>query len=169
MVSSDKLRACKLLSLSVEHFLACVYPEVLSRVLSGVLSIGGVLRRVLSRVLFLSFHHVRKHSVAMAHPDFRELLRTEGVRAKKSFPHRGFGPFSVPFFLCPLMSRRPQFWGTILAVFWVLLVANPLPPTPFETADFASFCFFSSSVGRGHNREEHTMERALVHALLHCF
>ena len=41
-------------------------------------------------------------------------------------------PFSAPFSLCPLMSTRTQFWGRIFAVFWVLLVANPLPPTPFR-------------------------------------
>ena len=28
------------------------------------------------------------------------------------------------------MSRRTQLWGTIFSVFWVLLLANPLPPTP---------------------------------------
>ena len=30
-----------------------------------------------------------------------------------------------------LMTRRTQFWGPFFAVFWALLVANPLPPTPF--------------------------------------
>ena len=41
------------------------------------------------------------------------------------------GPFSALFSLCPLMSKRTQFWGNCFPVFWVLLVANPLPPTPF--------------------------------------
>ena len=58
--------------------------------------------------------------------------RTQGVGARKSLPHHKFRPFSAPLFLCPLMSRRTQFWGTFLAVFWALLVANPLPPTPFR-------------------------------------
>ena len=47
------------------------------------------------------------------------------------------GIFSAPFFLCPLMSRRTQLWGTFFAVFWALLVTRS--PTPsrqplFETS-----------------------------------
>ena len=39
--------------------------------------------------------------------------------------------FSEPFFLSPpFRRRRAQLW-TIFAVFWILSVANPLPPTPF--------------------------------------
>ena len=58
--------------------------------------------------------------------------RTEGVGARKSLPHHKFRPFYCPFFLCPLRSRRTQFWGTFFAVFWALLGANPLPLTPFS-------------------------------------
>ena len=32
----------------------------------------------------------------------------------------------------PLTRSRKQFWGPFFAVFWALLVANPLPPTPFR-------------------------------------
>ena len=40
--------------------------------------------------------------------------------------------FCVLFFLCPLRSRRTLFWETLFAAFRALLVANPLPPTPFR-------------------------------------
>ena len=66
--------------------------------------------------------------------------RTEGVGARKSPPHHKFKPFYYPFFLCPLRSRRAQFWGTFFAVFGALLGANPLPPTPFsKTSDHSRF------------------------------
>ena len=49
----------------------------------------------------------------------------------RSFVCQWFRPLSCTLFLlCPLRRRRTQFWGTILAVFCALLVANPLPPTP---------------------------------------
>ena len=40
--------------------------------------------------------------------------------------------FAVPFSYATLRRRGTQFWGSIFAVFWALLVANPLPPTPFR-------------------------------------
>ena len=44
-----------------------------------------------------------------------------------------FRPFFLrPFSYAPLMSTRTQFWWTILAVFWALFAANPLPLTPFR-------------------------------------
>ena len=39
--------------------------------------------------------------------------------------------FSSQFFLCTLRRRGTQFWELFCAVFWALLGANPLPPTPF--------------------------------------
>ena len=45
---------------------------------------------------------------------------------------RDSGLFSAPFFLCPLRRRGTRFWRTFLALFGGLLVANPLPPTPFR-------------------------------------
>ena len=58
--------------------------------------------------------------------------RTEGVGARKPLPYHRFGPFFCPLFLCPLVSSRTAFWGAFCAVLWALLVANPLPPTPFR-------------------------------------
>ena len=52
--------------------------------------------------------------------------RTEGVGARKSLPYRRFRPFFGPFSCAPLMSRRTQLWGTILAVF-----CSSLPPSLF--------------------------------------
>ena len=54
---------------------------------------------------------------------------------------RGSDLFSAQLFLCPLRRRGTQFWDLFCAVFWALLGANPLPPTPsrqplFETSDF---------------------------------
>ena len=46
------------------------------------------------------------------------------------------GLFTAPFSYAPLISRRTAFWGAFCAVLWALLVANPLPPTPFETSDY---------------------------------
>ena len=51
-----------------------------------------------------------------------EILRMPGMRA--SFLH----PFSYP----PPQEKEDTILGTILPVFWALLVANPLPPTPFR-------------------------------------
>ena len=46
------------------------------------------------------------------------------------------GVFLQPFSYATLMSRRTQFWGTNFVAFGELLVANPLPPTPFKTSDY---------------------------------
>ena len=50
--------------------------------------------------------------------------RTEGVGARKSLPYHGGG-------------------GDFFAVFWALLVVNPLPPTPFRNLwpDVSCNCF----------------------------
>ena len=45
---------------------------------------------------------------------------------------RGSDLFSALLFLCPLRRRGTQFWELVWAVFWALLGANPLPPTPFR-------------------------------------
>ena len=58
--------------------------------------------------------------------------RTEGVGPRNPSHTMDSGLFSAPFFLSPLMSRRTQLCGAIFAVFWALLVADPLPPTPFR-------------------------------------
>ena len=34
--------------------------------------------------------------------------------------------FSVPFFLCHPQEKGKEFWGSIFAVLWVLLVTNPI-------------------------------------------
>ena len=47
------------------------------------------------------------------------ITAQRGGWRKESLPHHRFRPFFCPLFLCPLMSRRTQFWGTFFAVFWV--------------------------------------------------
>ena len=57
---------------------------------------------------------------------------------------RSFEKGLADLFPMPLLirSRRTQFWGTFFAVFWVLLVTNPLPPTPFRNLWFGEFGAF---------------------------
>ena len=40
--------------------------------------------------------------------------------------------FLCPFSYAILRRRSTQFWGSVLAALWALLVANLLPPTPFR-------------------------------------
>ena len=84
-------------------------------------------------------------------PPFQHLERSpssqqsrESEVSKKGLAGRGgwreeILPMSViqTSFLCPfsyatLRISGTYFWASICAVFWALLVANPLPPTPFR-------------------------------------
>ena len=58
--------------------------------------------------------------------------RTEGVGARKSLPRHNFRPFFCPLLPMPPYEKENTIPGTFSVVFWVLLVANPLPRTPFR-------------------------------------
>ena len=79
---------------------------------------------------------------------FRKGVGGQRVWHKEIHPTPQAQAFFCTLFLSPLMSRRTQARGTIFAVFWALLVANPLPPTPFRN--------LWSTAEKGH-REMRTM------------
>ena len=66
---------------------------------------------------------------ASCYQRFRQGVGGQRVGARKSLPCHRFWPFSFSY--APLWVGQHNSTGEDFAVFWALLVANPLLPTPF--------------------------------------